>query len=266
MPKVKINDINLYYEIHGQGEPLVLISGFSADHLLWGFVLEYLTPYYQVLVFDNRGAGQTDVPEGPYSIEQMAQDIEALCQHVGFENAHFVGNSMGGYLVQMIAYHYPSLVKSVVISNSAMITHSCFHIYAAAQLELLKLNASPEALIKASCAWAFSYNFLSQSNQLDNLMQLRLSNPYPFTIRGYEGQYAALDGFDSRSWANKIAVPTLVISSDQDIILPASLAQELLYKISGAQHYCFENCGHLPYVESPEKFSSVIKEFFTQNT
>lgn len=266
MPIVNLNDINLYYEIHGQGEPLVLISGFSADHLLWRFVLEHLTPHYQVLVFDNRGAGQSDVPEGLYSIEQMASDIKALCQHVGFKNAHFVGNSMGGYLVQMIAYSYPSLVKSVVISNSAMITHTCFHIYAAAQLELLKSNAPAEALIKASCAWAFSYYFLSQPNQLDNLIQLSLNNPYPFTITGYEGQYAALDGFDSRSWANTITVPTLVIGSDQDIILSSSLARELHYKISGSKYYCFENCGHLPHIEIPKKFSSVIKNFFKQNT
>lgn len=120
MPKAKINDINLYYEIHGQGEPLVLVAGFSADHLSWECILNYLTPYYKVLIFDNRGAGQTDAPNGLYSIEQMTCDVDALCQYVGFEKAHFIGNSMGGYIVQMMAYRYPSRVKSVVISNSTM--------------------------------------------------------------------------------------------------------------------------------------------------
>nr|WP_258956523.1 alpha/beta fold hydrolase [Legionella sainthelensi] len=69
MPRIKVNDISMYYERHGQGEPIVFIAGFSADHLAWAAIVEYLKEKYQVILFDNRGIGQTDIPEGLYSID-----------------------------------------------------------------------------------------------------------------------------------------------------------------------------------------------------
>lgn len=261
MPHIKVNDINMYYEVHGQGEPLVLVSGFSADHLSWSMVLHFLAKKYQVILLDNRGAGRTDVPEGSYSIEQMASDIEQLCVNLNIRKAHFIGNSMGGFLVQMIAYRYPELVKSIVISNSAMVIHSSLYFYLLAQHELMKANAPAEALIKAGCSWTFSYQFLSKSGMLDQLVKLGLSNPYPFGLTGYEGQLVALEKFDSRSWAKDINAPTLVVSSDQDLILGHHLSEALVKNIPGAQYYCFEDCGHLPHIEYPEQFVAVVCDF-----
>ncbi|NNM60172.1 MAG: alpha/beta fold hydrolase [Legionellales bacterium] len=261
MPKIKVNDISMYYEIHGQGQPLVFIAGFSADNLPWQEITKKLAKKYQVILFDNRGAGQTDVPKGPYSIEQMASDVAELCKKLAIPKATFIGNSMGGYIVQVLAYQYPELVQAAVISNSAMFSNSCFRIYAAAQLELLKANAPIEAIIHASRAWVFSAGFLNIPGKLAELIQTALSNPYPFTITGYEAQYHALISFDSRHWAGKIAVPTLVLGSDQDIILPPRLAEQLAQTIPQASYYCFENCGHLPHIECPEKYVEVLDAF-----
>lgn len=262
MPKIKINDISMYYEIYGKGEPLVLVSGFSADHIQWGLILEHLTPHYQVIVLDNRGVGKTDVPEGPYNIEQMAQDIADLCSQLGITKAHFVGNSMGGYLVQMLAYRHSNLVKSAVISNSSLGTHTCFHTFLEAQLDLFKANAPQAALLKAACAWVFSSHFLSQPYQLEGLIQLGLNNPNPFTIKGFEGQYAALNTFNSEEWAREIKVPTLVIGADQDLVLPHYLAEAIHAQISQSSYYCFKNCSHLPHIEYPNEFATVILQFF----
>jgi pimeloyl-ACP methyl ester carboxylesterase len=265
MPKIKVNDISMYYEVHGQGEPLVFVSGFSADHLIWMSVVEKFSDQYQVILFDNRGAGQTDAPQGPYTIEQMASDIAELCKQLGISKAHFVGNSMGGYLVQMLAYRHTSLVKSLVISNSAMFTYTPFHIYVKAQLELIKANAPAEALIKASCSWAFSFQYLSQPGKLDELVHLGLNNPHPFTITGYEAQYAALNAFDSRSWAKNIQIPTLVIGSDQDLIFNPSLFEALAKEIPGSTYYCFKDCGHLPHLEHPDEYVILVKNFLQIN-
>jgi pimeloyl-ACP methyl ester carboxylesterase len=262
MPKIKVNDISMYYEIYGTGEPLVLISGFSADHIQWGLILEHLTPHYQVIVLDNRGAGKTDVPEGPYNIEQMAQDIADLCSQLGITKAHFVGNSMGGYLAQMLAYRHASIVKSVVISNSGLGTPTCFHTFLEAQLDLIKAKAPLAAILKASCAWVFSPLFLSQPYQLEGLIQLGLNNPNPFTVEGFEGQYAALSTFNSQEWIQEIKVPTLVISGEQDLVLPPYLAETIHAQISQSSYYCFKNCGHLPHIEYPTQFATVIQQFF----
>jgi len=263
MPKVKINDISMYYELHGDGEPIVLVSGFSVDHMPWQFIVDILKSHYQVLVFNNRGAGQTDVPAGPYSINQMADDIVELCTHMGIKKAHFVGNSMGGFLTQVLSHRYPELVKSAVISNSAIKAQgTCFHLFLEAQLAFRKANVPMDALLKSSFSWVFSSEFLNRPGMLEILLQLGLNNPYPFTTTGFEGQYAALRDFNSQEWLKDIFVPTLVIGSDEDLIFSEKVSKQLHQAIPNAQYYCFENCGHVPNVEQPEKFVEVLENFW----
>ena len=95
MPYVKVNDIHMYYEIHGDGEPLLLIVGLATDISEWDGIIHWLAKKYQVLAFDNRGAGRTDKPDTHYSIEMMADDTVGLMQTLGMEQAHILGISMG---------------------------------------------------------------------------------------------------------------------------------------------------------------------------
>jgi pimeloyl-ACP methyl ester carboxylesterase len=261
MPTLKINDISMYYETHGQGEPLVLIAGFSVDMTTWLPALEFLKTRYQVILFDNRGAGQTDVPEGPYTISQLADDVAALCAGLCIKQAHFVGNSMGGFILQELARRHPELIKTAIISNSTMSIDCVFHLYVAAQFQLLKANAPLAALLQASCCWAFSYRFLALPGMLDQLIQIGLNNPHPFTLTGYSGQYAALDQFDSRSWASTLRVPVLVLAGDQDLIFNERIVKQLADAIPAAKYHCFTECGHLPMMEYPEEFADIVSEF-----
>lgn len=261
MPKIKVNDISMYYEMHGHGEPVVFIGGLSADHLGWAGILDKFAHDYQVILFDNRGAGQTDAPAGPYTISQMTQDTAALCAALHIQHAHFIGNSMGGYIVQTLAHQYPSLIKSLVISNSATQTKTPFHYFMQAYLGLMKANAPRELLLQTMCCWGFSYHFLSKPGMLAHLIDWGKNNPNPITMLGYEGQYAAADTFDSSAWVDKISAPTLVIASDQDLVLPQEVSKELADRIHGAQFYCFQQCGHLPHIEQPDEYARVVKGF-----
>lgn len=265
MPRIRVRDINMYYEVHGKGEPLVLISGFSVDHTVWLEVVQRFKEFCQVIVFDNRGAGQSDIPVGPYSIEQLSDDVAGLCAKLDIKHAHFVGSSMGGFILQTLALSYPKLVKSATICNSSMTIHTCFHYFADAQLELIKANAPRKAVIKASCCWAFSYRFLSLPGVFDALIQWGLNDPHPFTITGYEGQYAALENFDSSTWAQKIRVPTLVVGADQDLIFLESSIKALAQQIPNAQYHSFSACGHVPFMEYPDDFVKVIRDFIGSN-
>lgn len=265
MPKIQVNDINMYYEQYGQGEPLVLIGGFSTDHTMWTPIVEILQQFYQVTVFDNRGAGQTDAPASKYSILQMANDTAVLCEVLNIKQAHFIGNSMGGFILQELARQNPQLIKTAIISNSTLTLEAVFNIYVGAQFELLKANAPLRSLIHASCCWAFSYDFLVKRNMLDILIEEGLNNPYPFTLTGYEGQYAAVNGFDAREWAKNIRVPTLVIGGDQDLIFSEPSIKLLADTIPNSSYYCFSTCGHLPMVEYPEQFSQLVRNFTSKH-
>ncbi len=103
MPTIKINDINIYYEIHGEGEPLLLIPGLRNDVSEYQKIIDTLSTQFSVVALDNRGAGRTDKPDSPYSIEMMADDAAGLLNALGIEQAHILGVSMGGRIAADLA-------------------------------------------------------------------------------------------------------------------------------------------------------------------
>src|SRR5918999_4111134 len=113
MPKVRVGDIEMFYVEAGRGDPLVLIMGFSGDHLAWGFQLPAFAERYRVIAFDNRGAGQTDTPDHPYTTRMMADDTVGLMDKLGVGHAHVLGASMGGMIAQELALHHPERVRSL---------------------------------------------------------------------------------------------------------------------------------------------------------
>lgn len=261
MPKIKVNDISLYYEIYGKGQPIVFISGFAADHLAYQNVIEKFAKQYQVILFDNRGIGQSDAPDFPYTIAMFADDVIGLCDALNIKKAHFVGNSMGGMILQDLAYRYPHYVRSVVMENTAMQTGVGFSLNRQGVYALMLTGASRRALTQLTLGWIFSENFLQQKNVVEILIELNLQNPYPITAVGYKNQMHALAHFDSRVWAHKINVPCLITGGDKDIIFAAAKVRELASLIPNSLYHCFDNVAHIPHIEVPEQFCELVLGF-----
>lgn len=263
MPKIKINNINLYYETYGQGTPLVFISGFSADHTIWKSIIAEYQKNYQIILLDNRGVGQSDHPEDPFTVETMADDVVELCRALSLKHCHFVGSSMGGAIVQTIAYKYPNFVRSAIIYNSFSKVDIKFHLYTQARLNLFKSQSyiSNEALIKINLGFVFSSPYLNQPGVVDTLIQTSLANPFPATEIGYRNQLSALEQFDSYSWLNKINVPCLVIGSDMDQIVTEPHMRHLAERIPNSSYHCFNGVGHLPHMEQPSAFNELVLNY-----
>ena len=160
MPFAKLKDIAMYYEVYGDGDPLVLISGFSEDHTLWLNIIDKLAKQYKVVIFDNRGAGKTTVTSGPYTIKQMASDVIDLCDHLDIQSAHFCGSSMGGYITLELLYQYPSRVKKAIISNSSLSINTPRQYFMQGKYQLLATHANGDGLAKITAAFCFSHRFL----------------------------------------------------------------------------------------------------------
>src|SRR5579884_503569 len=122
MPTARVNDIMIYYEIHGEGEPVLLIAGLNSDHTFYqrAGIISRLAERYQVIAFDNRGVGQTDKPDIPYSIDMMADDTAGLLQAIGITHAHILGVSMGGRIAVSLTLRHPSLVKSLILVSTTV--------------------------------------------------------------------------------------------------------------------------------------------------
>ncbi|MCJ7772464.1 MAG: alpha/beta hydrolase, partial [Desulfobacterales bacterium] len=115
MPKIKANGIELYYEIHGQGEPLVMIMGLRRNAEWWYAQIPTLSKHFKVIVFDNRGAGRSDKPKIDYSIRLFADDTAQLMDVLNIKSAHVIGISMGGYIAQELAINYPDRIKNLIL-------------------------------------------------------------------------------------------------------------------------------------------------------
>lgn len=266
MPKLKVNDINLYYESYGKGEPIIFVAGYTADHLTWQNLIDSYANEYQMIVFDNRGCGQSDSPDMPYTVDMMANDVIGLAQQLELNSFHVVGNSMGGAIVQTLAHKYPEFIRTAIISNSFTTIDIKFEITAKAWLQMIKDNVPVKLLAEQSFAWVFSSAFLTQPGQFERLTELTLANPYPMTEVGLRNQLNALITFHSETWVSKIRNPPLIIGTDEDIITSEKATRQLANLIPNAQYALIKNAGHLPHIEHPEEFNQLVKGFIKKHS
>ncbi|WP_157671385.1 alpha/beta fold hydrolase [Francisella halioticida] len=262
MPKVKVNDINIYYEIRGEGYPLVLISGFGADHITWGKFADKLALKYKIILFDNRGSGQTDCPDQEYSMEQLAKDVKNLCDYLNIEKASFIGYSMGGFIVQQLAHDYSELCENIIILNSATKITKHYSLFMQAFYALLNNDTiAPEILAKLFLPWAYSDSFLSNELNVDKIIETIAKKPHPFTLIGFKNQRSAVDNFDSTGWIKTVRTPALIVGSKKDIIFYEKNIRNLFELMPNSKYFKFKNVGHLPYIEEPDKLLQVVHEF-----
>src|SRR5258706_7248086 len=117
--KVEIDGIHIYYELYGQGDPLVLVAGTGISLAPWRvFQVPEFSKHYQVLIYDHRGLGRSDKPDAPYSTRGFAEDCAALMDALGIGRAHILGHSMGGRVAQWLAVDPPGKVRSLVLSGT----------------------------------------------------------------------------------------------------------------------------------------------------
>lgn len=230
MPAVRVNDIDMYYEIHGEGEPVVLIAGLNCDHTLFRGIIPQLAESYQVVVFDNRGVGQTDKPDIPYSIEMMADDTAGLLSALGIEQAHLLGTSMGGRIAAALALRNPRQVKSLILVSTVM--------------KSLKGTSMDRAL----------------SRRLIPLMlkipMIRGPHPYYAVARQREASVT----YDCMDRLNEIHVPTLILHGKKDKTAPYRLAEAMQRGIKDSKMLTFPG-GHLFFLVRQKEFIEAVADF-----
>ena len=118
MPTANMRDIELYYEEHGQGQPLIMVLGLGQDLATWGFQIEELSRHARLIVFDNRDSGKSSRCPDNYTTETMARDIFGLMDHLSIERAHLLGTSMGGMIAQHAALLAPQRLNSLILAGT----------------------------------------------------------------------------------------------------------------------------------------------------
>lgn len=259
MPKLNINGFNMFYQESGQGEALFLVPGFSGNHRMWDNIVPMLNDKYRVIQIDNRGAGLSDVPEKDFTIETLADDIATLAKHLNIESAYFIGNSMGGAIVQTLAVKYPKLTKAIVFSSTFCKTDFRFDLFLEMNYKIQASQAlNSQDASKLMLLWPFGEAFIK--NNFKMLLELAAED-LPFSLIGYKQQLDALTQFDSSTWVNQISAPTLIISGEDDLIIVPRLTHRLVERLPHAEFHLLKDVGHLASIEVPELFVDLVKDF-----
>lgn len=264
MPTAKVDDINMYYEVHGEGEPLLLIMGLGSDLTSWIFQTLEFSKKYRVIVFDNRGVGRSDAPDTPYSTELMADDTAGLLDTLGIKRAHILGLSMGGFIAQELALKYPQRVKSLILATTAARPYSWATHILGTTLRLNQEGVNRETLITLRLSWLFTNKFFDNPELVRTVIDTMLANPYPQPVHAYARQFAAATEHDTRDRIGKITVPTLVLIGEEDILLPVKMSEELAAGIPNAEMVVLEGGGHGFLVEIAGKFNQAVLEFLAK--
>jgi len=263
MPNIKVNDINMYYEIHGNGYPFLLIRGLSSDVYRWppDFVKE-TSQFFRVILFDNRGAGRTDKPDIEYSINMMADDTVGLMKLLGIERANVLGFSMGGAIAQEIAINYPERVEKLILcgagcggTKSVPISNETRSV-----LTSNREGLSPEEALRETLPILFPENFI-KNNEVKIEEFVKRATLAPIPPYSYRRQLAAALAFDSYDRLKNINTPTLAISGKEDILVPPQNSEILVENIKGAKIRLIENVGHDMFSQEPLLVAKIVLEF-----
>lgn len=260
MPEAKINNINIYYELRGEGEPLLLIAGLGGDHSSWLPAADGLSKNFRLVLFDNRGAGRSSVPEAPYPIREMADDALQLLDLLKIDSAHLIGHSMGGYIAQEFAINYPERVKKLVLEGTAPVSSTRNNLLFENFHRWRRDGMSLEDWFRVWIFWLFSPSSFEEKDFVDTFLRESLAYPYLQTVPGFQGQVGAIASFDARGRLEKIGAETLVITGKEDILIKAGESELLLEGIAGSARLRLETA-HCIHLEKPKIFIEGVEKF-----
>jgi 3-oxoadipate enol-lactonase len=266
MPKVSVNGIELYYEVQGTGDPLLLIAGFASDHTYWSPVVPALASHFRVIAFDNRGAGQSSSLEASISVRQMAEDAAGLLDAAGLHDAigvgpvHLAGHSMGGMIAQELALVHPEKVRSLLLISS------CAQVDARGRAiietwGLLPRLVDAETMGRILLPWLHTNAFFEKPGAVEQLVDQFLSNPFPPSAETIHDQSLAISRFSSSSRLSKLDCPTLVVVGEEETLFPVEFSRQLVRGIRGAELVVLKKTGHGLLIESPDAVASAMLDF-----
>ena len=258
---IEANGQRLYYEIHGAGEPLLLIQGLVADATAWAPQIPAFQEHFTVIAFDNRDVGRSSIAVGPYNIGDMAEDTAALMDVLGIKQAHILGVSMGGMIAQELVLGHPGKVRTLIL-GCTMAQVARFHVSILESWKWMKRHdPDNEVFPIEAIIWGMTHNFLKNAEAVDEMIKCMRNPQFPVSPDAFARQADAVRGFDVLDRLGAVKVPTLVLVGDQDILTPPWASRELAAAIPGAELQVVEEGGHGFFLEIPDRVNRAVIDF-----
>lgn len=256
MPKVKTGEISTYYEVHGEGEPLVLIHGLGSSARDWEFQVDFFADKFQVITYDVRGHGQTDKPIDPYNIPLFTDDLVRLLEVLDTPLSHIIGISMGGMVAFQLAVSYPERVRSLTLVNcwADFVPHSFRERLNLWQRVILFRLFSMRKIGEMLAGRLFIKPEQEEIRQM--FIERWAENHKPAYMAAMKGMV----GWSVVDRVGEIACPTLLIAADEDYT-PVAYKESYADQMQNAELVVIEDSRHATMVEKPEEFNQAVMEF-----
>ena len=262
MPKVKANNLTINYDQQGSGEALILIPYLAVDWACYAFQVAEYAKHFTCISIDLRGTGETDKPEGTYSTELFADDIAALMQALGIQNAHISGLSLGAATGMWLAAKYPQKVKSLSLHSAWPKTDPFLKtVVEGWQVTAKALGSVPEMMILGVFPWCFTPDlYAAKPDYIQSLADFVRGRPEQ-PLAAFLQESSAVIAHDCSAQLGQITAPTQITFGRHDAVTSTRFANQMTARIRNAELLVFEGCAHAPIYEKVDEFNQKTLAF-----
>ena len=257
--KILANDIQINYELTGQARaPVVLLShSLASSMVMWNPQLESLEAHFQVLRYDMRGHGDSDAPDGAYTLELLAEDAIALLDTLGIDTAHFVGLSIGGMIGQGLALDHADRLKSLALCDTSAIMPDEAQPILQERIAAARENGMADQVDGTMERW-FTPQYLKENPpEVEMIRQQVRATP----LAGYIGCSEALGGLNYLERLPEIKLATLIMVGEEDPGTPVAASEAIHERIAGSQLVILPSARHLSNIEQAQAFNQSLMGF-----
>ena len=271
MPDIEIAGATLHCEVAGTGAPILLIPGLGLDHTYYRFGVPLLARRMQVLAVDPRGIGRSTKSPPPYSVESWADDFAGMIDKLGFGPIHVLGSSLGGAIALALAQRHPGRLKSLTVVGGFSELDRATELNFRLRLKLIEKLGMSDEVADYMGLWTLTRKFIN-SDAGYAVMRANQANIRTNSAESYSAFVEALlrwgrcqPGQEQEpkftSLLSSIKLPTLVVTSDNDHLIPKELSDLIAARISGAKLAMMPGAGHIPFMEQPENVVRIVLDF-----
>lgn len=260
MPYMQNDTIQIYYELHGSGPPLMLIAGLASDSQSWLPVIPSFARHFTLILPDNRGVGRSS-QECETSIPLMADDCIALLRHLNLPCTALLGHSMGGMVALETARRYPDMVKQLIVTASAARNPARNNLLFRDWADGYEDGSDRRAWYRSLLYWILSEFFFEEPGVLEATLDYLCTYPWPQSPQAFRKQTQAIADFNATPWLHELATPTCIIAAERDILISPELSRKLADTIPNALLQIMTDAPHSLHTEQPELFVRYVTSF-----
>ena len=274
MPDIDIGGATLHYATSGAGEPLLLIPGLGLDHGYYRFGMPLLARHLQVLAVDPRGIGRSTKSPPPYTVEAWADDFAVMIDKLGFGPIHVLGSSLGGSMALALAQRHPGKLKSLMVVGGFSELDRATELNFRLRLRLIEKLGMSDEVADYMGLWTLTRKFINsdagyatmRANQ--DIIRANSAESYSAFVEALLKWGRCQPGQEQEAkfttLLDSIALPTLVVTSDNDHLIPKELSDLIAARIAGAKLVVMPGAGHIPFMEQPAEVARIVLAFLEE--